>query len=84
MADDEIKLRTTRNDFDQYDGDDDEKEIDLLELAMKLWQQKKKICIWCFIGAVCGLIIAFSIPREYDSSATLAPEIGTVTYKHIR
>lgn len=76
MADDEIKLRTTRNDFDHYDRDDDEKEIDLLELAMKLWHNKKKICIWCFIGAVFGLVIAFSIPREYNSSATLAPETG--------
>ena len=74
IADDEIRLRTTQNDIVPYrDDDDDEKEIDLLELAMKLWQNKKKICIWCFIGAVFGLVIAFSIPREYNSSATLAP-----------
>ncbi len=77
MAEDEIQLRTSQPDFDHNHSDeDDEKEIDLLELAMKLWHQKKKICIWCFIGAILGLIIAFSIPREYDSGATLAPELG--------
>ena len=81
-ADDEIRLRTTQNDIVSYhDDDDDEKEIDLLELAMKLWQNKKKICIWCFIGAVFGLVIAFSIPREYNSSATLAPETGNNSSK---
>lgn len=77
MADDEIMLRTNQPDFDHYrEDEDEEKEIDLLELAMKLWNQKKKICLWCFIGAIFGLVIAFSIPREYDSGATLAPEIG--------
>lgn len=77
MADDEIMLRTNQPDFDHHNyEEDDEKEIDLLELAMKLWNQKKRICKWCFIGAVLGLIIAFSIPREYDSGATLAPELG--------
>lgn len=83
MADDEIMLRTTNQpNFDQYrDDEDDEKEIDLLELAMKLWNQKKKICLWCFIGAIVGLVIAFSIPREYDSSATLAPEMGNSSSK---
>lgn len=73
-ADDDIQLRTGQSAYDPQD--DDEKEIDLLELAMKLWHNKKKICIWCFCGAILGLIVAFSIPREYDSSATLAPELG--------
>lgn len=75
-TDDEIELRTsTDQTYAQY-NDDDEKEIDLLELAMKLWQQKKKICLWCFIGAVVGLIVAFSIPREYTTDVKLAPELG--------
>lgn len=76
MANDEIMLRTTQPDHNLQDQEDDEKEIDLLELAMKLWQNKKQICIWCAIGAVIGIVVAFSIPREYDSSATLAPELG--------
>lgn len=55
--------------------DSEEKEIDLMELAMKLWAQRKRIAKWCLWGAVLGLIIAFSIPREYTSSVKLAPEI---------
>lgn len=54
----------------------EEKEIDLLELAMKLWEQRKKLIRWTVIGAVVGLIIAFSIPREYVSEVKLAPEVG--------
>lgn len=53
----------------------EEKEIDLMELAMKLWAQRKRIAKWCVCGAVAGLVVAFSIPREYTSSVKLAPEI---------
>ena len=73
--DDEIQLRTSPETEPQQQNDD-EQEIDLLELAMKLWDQKKKICLWCFIGAILGLIVAFSIPREYTVDVTLAPEIS--------
>lgn len=76
--DDEIRLRTSSAEYDRHhDSDDEEKEIDLLELAMKLWQQRKKIGIWCLIGAVLGVIVAFSIPKEYDTSVKLAPELGS-------
>lgn len=54
----------------------DEKEIDLMELTMKLWLRRKYIAKWCAIGAIVGLIIAFSIPREYTSSVKLAPEVS--------
>lgn len=53
----------------------EEKEIDLLELAYKLWDKKKTILIWCMWGVLAGLIIAFSIPREYSTSVKLAPEV---------
>ncbi len=46
----------------------DEKEIDLLELARKLWNNKKFIIKATLIGAVVGLVIAFSIPKEYTST----------------
>ncbi|MDO4334664.1 MAG: Wzz/FepE/Etk N-terminal domain-containing protein [Bacteroidales bacterium] len=55
--------------------EDEEQEIDLLELAMKLWQQRKKIAIWCLVGAVLGVVVAFSIPKEYDTSVKLVPEV---------
>lgn len=74
---DEIELRTAESSSMDNDTRDEEQEIDLLELAMKLWHQKKKIAIWCLIGAVVGLIVAFSIPREYTTAVKLAPEAGS-------
>lgn len=71
---DDIALRPVLTDHQEQQ--DEEQEIDLLELAMKLWRQKKKIGIWCLIGAVIGLIVAFSIPREYTTDVKLAPEAG--------
>ena len=53
----------------------EEKEIDLLELAYKLWDQKKTILIWAMWGVLAGLIIAFSIPKEYTTTVKLAPEV---------
>lgn len=54
----------------------EEQEIDLLELAAKLWANRFKIIKWGAIGAVVGLIIALSIPREYVTAVKLAPEVG--------
>lgn len=45
-----------------------EMEIDLLELGKKLWDKKKFIIKVTIIGAVVGLVVAFSIPKEYTSS----------------
>ena len=55
--------------------DSEESEIDLMELAMKLWSQRKRILKWCGCGVILGLIVALSIPKEYSSSVKLAPEI---------
>ena len=49
-------------------------EIDLMELAGKLWKGRKFILKCCAVGAVIGLVIAFSIPKRYRASAVLAPE----------
>ena len=38
-----------------------EAEIDLLELAQKLWAERKLILKWCGIAAIVGLVVAFSI-----------------------
>lgn len=59
---------------DIIDNNDDEKEIDLIELASKLWAQRKKLAVWSICGAVIGVIIAFSIPKEYTTTVKLAPE----------
>ena len=55
--------------------DTDEKEIDLLELAGKLWDNRKKIIKWGICGAIIGLIVAFSIPKEFITTTKLSPEI---------
>ena len=52
-----------------------EQEIDIMEIISKLWNNRKVIIKWGVIGAVVGLIIAFSIPKTYRVSATLAPEM---------
>lgn len=57
-----------------YDGQEEEQEIDLLELARKLWANRKTIFKWAGIGAIVGLVVAFSIPKEYTTTVKLAPE----------
>lgn len=52
----------------------DEKEIDLLELARKLWNNRKFIIKATLIGTIVGLIVAFSIPKEYSSKVIFLPE----------
>ena len=37
-------------------------EIDLVELARKLWAGRRRIVRWCVAGALAGLVIGFSIP----------------------
>lgn len=53
----------------------EEQEIDLLEIARKLWDARRLIIKWCVIGAVVGLVVAFSIPKEYTTTVKLAPEL---------
>ena len=53
-----------------------EEEIDLLELARKLWDARKRLLKWCCIGALVGIVVAFSIPKEYSVTVKLAPELS--------
>lgn len=59
--------------------DNDEEEIDLLELAAKLWKSRRTIFIYAGIAAVIGLVVAFSIPKEYTTTIKLAPELNGAT-----
>lgn len=56
-------------------NESEEKGIDLLELASTLWKQRRKLIVWSICGALVGLVIAFSIPKEYITTVRLAPEI---------
>ena len=52
-----------------------EQEIDIMELLVKLWKSRKMILKWCVVGALIGVVAAFSIPKTYRVYATLAPEM---------
>ena len=43
---------------------DNAQEIDLIELAKRLWGERKFIFKCCGIAVVVGLVVAFSIPKE--------------------
>lgn len=69
------EIQNRQNDI-QPQNNMEEQEIDLMELAMKLWAEKKMILKACGIAALVGLVVAFSIPKEYESTVTLAPELN--------
>lgn len=54
------------------------REIDLIELIRKIWARRRLIIKNCIIAAVAGVIIAYSIPKEYVTKVTLAPEGSNV------
>lgn len=51
-----------------------EQEIDLIELAKKIWDGRKLILKVCGWAVLVGLVVGFSIPKEYTANVTLAPE----------
>ncbi|MCM1300274.1 MAG: Wzz/FepE/Etk N-terminal domain-containing protein [Alistipes senegalensis] len=61
----------------QTEREPQEEEIDLLELARKLWNARKRIAKWAAIGAAVGIVVAFSIPKEYSATVKLAPELSS-------
>lgn len=50
------------------------REIDIIELIRYLWIKRKLYIKWGTIAVVAGLIIGFSLPKEYTTTVTLAPE----------
>ena len=69
-----------RKNADMNDGQQNkhpqEEEIDLLELALKVWAERRWILKCCSYAVIVGLVIAFSIPKEYTATATIAPELS--------
>lgn len=58
-------------------NDDSEQEIDLLELAKKIWASRGFVLKFCLYGLIVGLVVAFSIPKEYTTTIKLAPEVAS-------
>lgn len=48
--------------------------IDLTTLMVKLWKKKGFIIKVAMCGALFGLMVAFSLPKIYESKVTFAPE----------
>jgi uncharacterized protein involved in exopolysaccharide biosynthesis len=55
---------------------DEELEIDLMELARKLWASRKLLLKAMGIGLVLGVLIALGMPKRYTVDVTLSPESG--------
>jgi len=71
-----IKRKSTDMSDGQQNKHPQEEEIDLLELAMKIWAERRWILKCCGYAVIVGLVIAFSIPKEYTATATIAPELS--------
>ncbi len=50
--------------------------LDFIGIVMLLLSKWKLLLKACFIGGILSIIIAFSIPKEYTSTAVLAPEMS--------
>ena len=50
-------------------------DVDIMELVRKLLKEWKLILKWCAVAIVAGLVIGFSIPKQYTVSSKLAPEV---------
>ena len=50
------------------------KEVDIVLWIKLLWAQRKKVLTWAMYGAFVGIILAFSIPKEYSTTVVIAPE----------
>lgn len=55
----------------------EEDEIDLIELAKTIWDNRKTIYRFVAVGVVLGVLVALLSPKEYVSDATLMPEYST-------
>ena len=53
----------------------EEQEIDLLELAGRVWAGRRLVLKCCGLAVVLALVVAFSIPKEYTTTVVLAPEV---------
>ncbi len=66
--------------YEEFDGNSAEEQeiaIDLMPYLKKALKGWKKILLFALVGAVFGLIAAFSIPRTYTTKAVVAPELIT-------
>lgn len=51
--------------------------IDFLNIGKKLWSNKIFVIKCSIVGCILGIILAFSIPKEYTTTVVLMPEVQT-------
>lgn len=56
------------------DQKNNQEEIQVVDLLKTMWINRKKIVAAAFIGAVIGIVVAFSIPKTYVAYLAFAPE----------
>lgn len=56
-------------------NEEEDSEIDLIEILRKIWNGRRTIYKGCIIGAIIGLVVALSVPKEYSTTIKLSPEI---------
>ena len=49
----------------------------LIEILLFLWSKRMVLLKACIIGGVLSIIVAFSMPKRYTSTAVLAPELSS-------
>ena len=74
MEEKEIKEIKENKIQGNFSPETEEQEIDLLELAARVWSERRLVLKWCGIAVVVALVVGFSIPKEYTTSVMLAPE----------
>lgn len=60
--------------IDSYTDQGADGDIDLLELAKTIWDNRTTIYRFVAVGLVLGLIVAFGSDKEYEAYTTLMPE----------
>lgn len=56
---------------------EEEDEIDLVALVKTVWKGRKTLLICMSIGAVLGLFVAISTPKEYTATTIMVPQTGS-------
>lgn len=57
--------------------EEEEDSMDLIALAKTVWSGRKTLLISMFIGAVLGLFVAISMPKEYTATSIMVPQTGS-------
>lgn len=59
-----------------FDTQTEELEIDLMEILRKIIAIRKTLYKAAVIGLILGIIVSFSIPKQFTVNVTLSPEMG--------